>query len=65
MSPTLTAWSALLVYAIKSVPKDHYNFGYKDMEEGMGPYGCEAPLSIIAQCSELQDPIGPQPDYPA
>ena len=54
---------ALLVYAIKSVPKDHYNFGYKDMEEGMGPYGCEAPLSIIAQCSELQDPIGPQPDY--
>lgn len=54
---------ALLVYAIKSVPKDHYNFGYKDMEESMGPYGCPAPMSIIAQCSELQDPIGPQPEW--
>ena len=54
---------ALLVFAIKSVPKDAYNFGYKDMEEGMGPYGCPAPMSIIAQCSELQDPIGPLPEY--
>lgn len=54
---------ALLVFAIKSVPKDHYNFGYKDMEETMGPYGCPAPMSIIAQCSELQDPIGPYPSY--
>lgn len=54
---------ALLVYAIRSVPKDEYNFGYKDMEESMGPYGCPAPMSIIAQCSELQDPIGPLPEY--
>lgn len=54
---------ALLVYKIQSVPKDHYNFGYKDMEESMGPVGCEAPLSILAQCSELQDPIGPQPQW--
>lgn len=54
---------ALLVYAIKSVPKDEYNFGYKDMEESMGPYGCPAPMSIIAQCSALQDPIGPQPQW--
>lgn len=56
---------ALLVYAIKSVPNasDGYNFGYKDMEESMGPYGCPAPMSIIAQCSELQDPIGPLPEY--
>lgn len=53
----------LLVYAIKSVPKDEYNFGYKDMEETMGPYGCPAPMSIIAQCSELQDPIGPYPQW--
>jgi hypothetical protein len=53
----------LLVFAIKSVPKDAYNFGYKDMEESMGPYGCPAPMSIIAQCSELQDPIGPQPEW--
>ena len=54
---------ALLVFKIKSVPKDQYNFGYKDMTETMGPYGCPAPMSIIAQCSELQDPIGPQPEY--
>ena len=56
---------ALLVFAIKSVPKarDGYNFGYKDMEESMGPYGCPAPMSIIAQCSELQDPIGPLPEW--
>ena len=54
---------ALLVYSIKSVPKDAYNFGYKDMEESMGPYGCPAPMSIIAQCSELQDPIGPYPQW--
>jgi hypothetical protein len=54
---------ALLVYSIKSVPKSEYNFGYKDMTETMGPYGCEAPMSIIAQCSELQDPIGPQPQW--
>jgi hypothetical protein len=53
----------LLVFAIKSVPKDEYNFGYKDMEESMGPYGCPAPMSIIAQCSALQDPIGPQPEW--
>jgi hypothetical protein len=52
----------LLVYSIKSVPKDHYNFGYKDMEETMGPYGCEAPMSIIAQCSELKPLIG-DPEY--
>jgi hypothetical protein len=55
----------LLVYMIKSVPNasDGYNFGYKDLTETMGPYGCPAPMSIIAQCSELQDPIGPLPEY--
>ena len=53
----------LAVVMIKSVPKDQYNFGYKDMTETMGPYGCEAPLSIIAQCSELRDPIGPEPRF--
>lgn len=54
----------LLVYAIKNVPNasDGYNFGYKDMAETMGPYGWPAPASIIAQCSPLQDPIGPLPD---
>lgn len=55
----------LAVIAIKNSPKarDGYNFGYKDMTETMGPYGCEAPLSIITKCSPLQDPIGPQPGY--
>lgn len=52
----------LLVYAIKSVPKDYYNFGYKDMEETMGPYGCPAPLSIIEKCSDLKPLIG-DPEY--
>jgi hypothetical protein len=54
-----------LAFMIKSVPNDcdGFNFGYKDMSETMGPYGCPAPLSIIAQCSELQDPIGPQPRW--
>jgi hypothetical protein len=55
--------TALLVYKIGLAPRDHYNFGYKDMEETSGPYGCEAPLSILAACSELQDPIGPLPEY--
>jgi hypothetical protein len=56
---------AILVYSIKSVPNasDGYNFGYKDMEEGMGPYGCECAPSIIAAASPLQDPIGPLPEY--
>jgi len=54
----------LLVYMIKSVPNasDGYNFGYKDLTETMGPYGCEAPMSIIAQCSELKPLIG-DPEY--
>jgi hypothetical protein len=54
---------ALMVFKIQSRPKDQYNFGYKDMDETMGPYGCPAPMSIIAQCSELQDPIGPYPRW--
>lgn len=53
----------LAVIAINNRPKDEYNFGYKDMTETMGPYGCPAPMSIIAQCSELQDPIGPYNSY--
>lgn len=54
---------ALLVFKLSIAPKDYYNFGYKDMEEGMGPCGCEAPMSIIAKCSTLRDPIGPEPEY--
>lgn len=55
----------ILVYKIKSVPNasDGYNFGYKDMSETMGPYGCPAPASIIALASPLRDKIGPEPEY--
>jgi len=56
---------AIIVFKINNVPKakDGYNFGYKDMSETMGPYGCECAPSIIAAASELRDPIGPQPQY--
>jgi hypothetical protein len=50
---------ALLVFKLSLAPKSHYNFGYKDMSETSGPYGCEAPLSIIAEASPLRD--GPVP----
>lgn len=50
---------SIAVIAIKSAPKSQYNFGYKDMTEAMGPYGCEVPLSIVAAASPLRDPIGP------
>lgn len=55
----------IAVIAIKNQPRarDGFNFGYKDMTETMGPYGNEAPLSIIAKASPLQDPIGPQPRF--
>lgn len=54
---------ALAVFKIDVRPRDSYNFGYKDMTEAMGPVGCEAPMSIIEQCSPLRDPIGPEPEY--
>lgn len=44
----------LLVFKLSLAPRSYFNFGYKDMTETMGPYGCEAPLSILAQCSELK-----------
>lgn len=55
----------ICVFKIQNVPKakDGYNFGYKDMTEGMGPYGCECPPSIIEAASPLRDPIGPEPQY--
>lgn len=51
---------AILVFKINNVPRarDGYNFGYKDMEEGMGPYGCECAPSII----EAASPLKPLPD---
>lgn len=51
---------AIIVFKINNVPKakDGYNFGYKDMSETMGPYGCECAPSIIAAAS----PLKPKPD---
>src|SRR5262252_8159512 len=51
----------LLVFKL-SLGRGYYNFGYKDMTETMGPCGCEAPLSILAKCSELRPVTGDLPD---
>jgi len=50
----------IAVIAIKSSPKakDGFTFGWKDMYETMGPYGCPAPKSIIAAASKLK-PVPP------
>lgn len=45
---------ALLVFNISNRPKDDYNFGYKDMEEASGPYGCECPPGFLAKASALK-----------
>jgi len=37
------AYICLLNYA----PKQVYNFGYKDMDEGMGPYDTKCPAAIL------------------
>jgi hypothetical protein len=49
-------YRGIAVIAIKSTPKakDGYNFGWKDMSESEGPYGCPAPKSIIAAASKLK-----------
>ena len=50
----------IIVVKTNNVPKakDGYNFGYKDMTESMGPYGCECAPSII----EAASPLKPKPD---
>lgn len=55
----------ILVFSIKNVPNasDGYNFGYKDMEETMGPCGCECAPSIIAAASPLQPKPEASEDY--
>lgn len=40
----------------KRVPRDyHYNYGWKDMSENMGPYICDCPQRIIDQLSPLDE----------
>jgi len=36
-------------------PKDAYNFGYKDMDEGCGPGICRCPKRILEKLSPLED----------
>lgn len=36
-----------LVVLLDYRPKDYYNFGYKDMDETMGPYECDCPERIL------------------
>jgi len=48
----IMAYVCLLDYR----PKDHYNFGYKDMDEGMGPNESKCPgciLDILSPVNEL------------
>lgn len=33
-------------------PKSYYNFGYKEIEETMGPYQMDCPVSYINECTE-------------
>lgn len=35
------------VFLLGYAPNDHYNFGYKDMDETVGPYESECPESIL------------------
>lgn len=45
-----------LVFLIKWVPNDHYNFGYKDMDEFMGPCETVCPEKIL----DMLSPIRPE-----
>jgi hypothetical protein len=36
-----------LVYLTRWMPKDEYNFGYKDMDESVGPYANDCPARIL------------------
>lgn len=36
-----------LVFMLNYVRGDYYDFGYKDMEENMGPYQCNCPVKIL------------------
>lgn len=49
----------LLDYA---TTKDHFNFGYKDIGESMGPCECECPEQILKQLT-LPDELNPINQY--
>ena len=43
------------VFITSTSKKDYYNFGYKDMDETMGPGDCDCPKSIISLLSETDN----------
>lgn len=56
-------WAA--TYLIKNVPKDRdgYTFGYKDMTEHMGPYGCDGCPERILKLLTPLPPADPAKEY--
>ena len=43
------------VFITSTCMKEYFNFGYKDMDETMGPGDCNCPKSIIALLSETDN----------
>jgi hypothetical protein len=41
-----------VVFLTRRVPRDYYNFGYKDMDEAMGPNEARCPERILALLTE-------------
>ncbi len=40
-------WAAICLVRYNPRDREGYIFGYKDMEESMGPYECDCPASIL------------------
>ena len=50
-----------IVCLLDYVPKDWFNFGYKDVEESMGPCECDCPEKILKQLTS--DDLNPISDW--
>lgn len=44
-----------LVILLHYAPRDYHNFGYKEIEESMGPYQCNCPEDILDLLSETDN----------
>jgi hypothetical protein len=44
------------VALIHRAPNSYYNFGYKDMDENMGPGACEAPARVLDALTPTEHP---------
>jgi hypothetical protein len=42
-----------LILLLDYRPKEYHNFGYKDIDETMGPYQCRCPERILKQLTPL------------